>query len=211
MSLIREIRKQIHAKKMLSHPFYKDWVNGKLSRAQLQNYAVQYKPFVDAFPRFVSAIHSQCSEPVDRHELTKNLMDEEGFGSSLPHPVLWENFASGIGADLTAKVQPESYYLRDTFLALCHYSYEEGLCALYSYEAQIPEVAKAKIKGLEEHYGISDSKALEFFEVHQEADIHHSEDCGRMIERIPDKKNMLAMAATIRSTSALWDFLSSVH
>jgi pyrroloquinoline quinone (PQQ) biosynthesis protein C len=44
----------------------------------LQNYAVQYKPFVEAFPRFVSALHSHCEDETARLEILENLMDEEG-------------------------------------------------------------------------------------------------------------------------------------
>src|SRR5690606_16181723 len=77
--------------------FYQAWTNGELKKETLQNYAVQYKPFVDAFPRLVSRIHSQCEDPADRRQLILNLIEEEGFPKGTDHPTLWKNFATGLG------------------------------------------------------------------------------------------------------------------
>ncbi len=220
MSLLTEIQKIIEQRNMLQHPFYRDWRQGVLSKAQLQNYAAQYMPFVEAFPRFVSATHSQCESQQARKLLLENLMDEEGERHSPPHPELWRDFAEGIGTDLLSAPDygEKAEKLKETFMELSRSSFEEGLCALYAYEYQIPEIAKAKIEGLAQHYGITDEKTLHFFSVHEKADVYHSQACAQLIAELDLEKDingqptsMRALAATTRATDALWNFLTEVH
>ena len=78
MSFSAQLKETIREFHLLSHPFYQAWTAGKLTQEQLQEYAVQYKPFVEAFPRFVSALHSNCEDAAAREEILENLMDEEG-------------------------------------------------------------------------------------------------------------------------------------
>src|SRR6266403_5524740 len=47
---------------MLSHPFYQAWTEGRLPLDTLRAYARQYFHHVEAFPRAVSAVHSQCPD-----------------------------------------------------------------------------------------------------------------------------------------------------
>ena len=212
MSLLREIKTIIQSNNMLAHPFYRDWMEGKLSMAQLENYAMQYTPFVDAFPRFVSAAHSLCESATAREMLLDNLMDEEGKGSSEPHPQLWRQFHAsleGLARDKGHKNY--SYELRDSFMKLCNSSFEEAIAALYAYESQIPEIATAKIEGLQKNYGITDEKALAFFKVHEKADVYHSQACEKIISFIAPEHEQKVLAATEASTRALWSFLTAVH
>lgn len=209
MSLTAKLHAQNESKNMLSHPFYRDWMEGKLTMNQLRNYSIGYIPFVDAFPRMVSATHSLCDDAKGRRVLLENLMDEEGVTHSAPHPQLWRDFAAGIGAD-TQKNELESD-LHETFLNLCRSSYEEGLGALYAYEHQIPQIAEAKIKGLADNYGITDEATLKFFAVHQKADVYHSQACAELIDAMSAEQGEKVLAAAKKASDALWDFLSKAH
>lgn len=211
LNLVTRIRNEIRHLNMLQHPFYQDWMKGKLSREQLQHYAVQYAPFVDAFPRFVSSVHSRCLSSEGRKLLLENLMDEEGLGYSKPHPILWRQFAFGLDAKIDDVEVSIGKKLEERFFELCGSSYEEGLCALYAYEHQIPEIARAKINGLEKSYAISDSATLEFFKVHETADIYHSRACESLIDLIDSEKTTCAINAAKESASSLWNFLTEVH
>jgi pyrroloquinoline-quinone synthase len=83
---------------LLNHPFYQDWMAGRLTAAQLKDYACQYYTHVDAFPRYLGAVHSLCENSTDRKVILENLNDEEGTGFDLSHPELWLQFAEGMGA-----------------------------------------------------------------------------------------------------------------
>jgi pyrroloquinoline-quinone synthase len=208
----KQLRESIRDLHLLSHPFYQAWTEGKLTQEQLQHYAAQYKPFVEAFPRFVSALHSNCENPEARAEILENLMDEEGAtGRSAPHPQLWQDFMTGLGADEANEYGPAALASRDVFLSLCKSSYEEGLCALYSYEYQTPEISGTKIDGLKKFYGIDNEASTAFFAVHEKADIYHSESCARLIDAIPADRQALALQAARVAAETLWNFLSETY
>ena len=83
---------------ILKHPFYRKWDEGKLSMAEPQEYAKQYYHFVQNFPMFVSAVHSNCPDPEIRKMLVENITDEDGFKSPVAdHPALWMNFGKALG------------------------------------------------------------------------------------------------------------------
>jgi pyrroloquinoline-quinone synthase len=65
----------------------------------------------------------------------------------------------------------------------CSGSFLEGAAALLAYEAQIPEIAELKMKGLIKHYGITDKRSLEFFRVHSKVDIEHQKTWKRIIAK----------------------------
>jgi pyrroloquinoline-quinone synthase len=212
MSLLKQIQNIIASNHMLQHPFYRDWMEGKLSMQQLENYAMQYTPFVDAFPRYVSSAHSLCESATAREMLLDNLMDEEGKTSTEPHPKLWRDFHAALpGVARDEGMKNYAFELRDTFMQLCRSSFEEAVCALYAYESQIPEIARVKIEGLEKNYGISTPKALSFFRAHQTADIYHSQACEKIIAFMPREVEERALEAAEKSTKVLWNFLTQTH
>ncbi len=205
------LNEQLRPYDLLNHEFYIDWQAGKLTRPVLQCYAQQYLHHVKAFPRYLSSIHSQCENLEARRAILENLMDEEGFNGTAPHPVLWQQFAEGLGIaadDVEVAPLPSTQNLVDTFNKLCHESYATGLGALYAYERQIPAIATTKIKGLKECYGVNDATTLEFFEVHKKADEWHCEVVENLINALPETEKMKANEAAVTAAQALWGFLS---
>ncbi len=213
VNLVSHIRERIECKNMLHHPFYKAWMEGSLSLPQLQYYAEQYVPFTDAFPRFVSAIHSQCESEEGRAMLLENLLEEEGVEGPAPHPQLWRDFLQGIGGKGGPNTEfgEKAVALKETYFQLCRSSYAEGLCALYTYEHQIPRVAKLKIEGLAQHYGITDKKTIQFFELHQKADVGHAKACEELIGKIEPEREGKSLTAATTAANSLWDFLTEVY
>jgi pyrroloquinoline-quinone synthase len=201
---------------MLKHPFYQAWTDGSLPIDTLRAYARQYFHHVEAFPRAVSAVHSACPDRDGRRMLAENLAEEEGIGAGKQdHAGLWLMFAAGLGESEGAvraqQVNPETQALIDTFRRLSRQSYAAGLGALYAYESQFPEVARAKIEGLVDRYGIADEPTLRFFRVHEDADVEHSSVCRALLDRLPDAQKEEAVAAGEELAGALWNFLSGVE
>ena len=214
MSFSNDLKKQISKFHLLDHPFYKAWVEGGLQKEQLKHYAKQYHAHVDAFPRYISAVHSNCTDSTSRKVLLENLNEEEG-SLGKPHPELWMDFAEGLGinkADVLAeKSQRCTKELVETFHSLCRSSYAEGLAAIYAYEYQVPEIAETKIEGLKKHFDVHDEKTLSFFKIHQTADIVHREQCEELLDQLPLEGRPLALAAAEKAASTLWDFLTEVY
>lgn len=212
----RRIDGEVSARAMLAHPFYQAWSAGSLSMDTLRTYARQYYHHVEAFPRAVSAVHSLCPDRDGRWMLAENLAEEEGIGEGKDdHASLWMMFAEGLGETGRAveaeALEPETQGLIDTFSRLSHTSYAAGLGALYAYESQLPGVARAKIDGLEEFYGVKDEPTLRFFQVHEGADVQHAAVCRGLLDALPTDQADEAVAAGAELSQALWGFLSGVE
>jgi len=206
----------IEERSMLSHPFYQAWENGTLTKDALREYSKQYFHHVEAFPRAVSAVHANCPDPMGRRLLAENLAEEEGLGEGKDdHASLWLQFAGALGADEAevrgVDVNAETQVLIDTFRKLSRQSYASGLAALYAYESQLPEIARTKIKGLVERYDLDTAPALKFFQVHEVADIEHSDVCRELLDALPEDQREEAHAAACELAEALRTFLTGMQ
>jgi len=155
---------------LLCHPYYKAWTAGQLTREDLREYAA-------AFPTYLSALHSRLEDGEVRRAVLRNLYEEEIDGRA--HSELWLDFAEGMGADREAvrarEPLPEVNALIAEFRrGALEGSTAEALAAFYAYESQIPRIAKQKADGLAQHYG-ADAKTCGYFELHQFADVEHSD------------------------------------
>jgi len=216
VSTAAEIDRAVAARAMLSHPYYQAWTKGELTLDDLKLYAAQYFHHVEAFPRAVSAVHSNCPDRDGRWMLAENLAEEEGLAAGKDdHASLWLDFAEGLGVDEAAvratALLPETQALIDAFRTLSRRSYAAGLGALYAYESQLPGVASTKIEGLERNYGIDESRTIHFFRVHEAADVEHSAVCRDLLNRLSPEERGEAVAAGAELAQALWGFLDGVE
>lgn len=210
MTIINRLNEIISEYDLLNHPYYQAWSRGELSQASLKNYAVQYYNQVKSFPRFISRVHTHCPEIEARKVLLENLVDEEIHGKD--HPQLWMQFAQGMGATVSdihnATPLAETQEMVDVYYNLADRDWRDGLCALYAYECQVPNVSGSKIAGLKDFYGIDDESTLEFFKAHQEYDVGHSAQVANLIEKYVDLES--AELATREAAKALWGFLDGM-
>jgi pyrroloquinoline-quinone synthase len=210
MQIISRLNQIISEHHLLKHMFYQAWSNGELSQDVLQRYAAQYYSQVQSFPRFISRVHTNCPEIEARKILLENLVDEEIHGTD--HPALWMQFANGLGATrkmvLDDMPLPETTVMVDKFYELADRDWRDGLCALYAYEAQVPDVSSSKIEGLKKFYGINDERTLEFFTAHQMYDVGHSAQVASLIEKYVEPER--AEQATREAAIALWGFLDGM-
>jgi pyrroloquinoline-quinone synthase len=213
-SIADEVDQLISQRSLLTHPFYQAWQRGELSLDMLRHYAGQYYHHVLAFPQYVSAAHANCPDQSDRQELLENLIEEERGEEN--HPELWLRFGEALGLSRQQIIEteplPETLRLVETFRELTQRgTFAQGATALYCYESQVPEVAKTKIAGLEQFYGVTDERGLQFFTVHIGADEWHAQVGRGFVERYGGKGEEEAVRkAAQRSLDALWSFLDGV-
>ena len=218
------VRSIVDERHLLHHPFYVAWTKGELSLEQLKSYAGQYMHHVLAEPTYLSAVHSNTphfasdgtSDLGPRQTILQNLVDEELGPKN--HPALWKRFAAALGLsenDLASTIAlPATQRLIGTFTELCrNRPFYAGLAALHAFESQVPAIAAVKIEGLRRFYGIEDPAAVEFFSVHEKADLRHSAQEWCLIERAADtpEKQAEVLAATQAACDALWSFLNEVY
>lgn len=220
MVLREQLQSVVQRYDLLTHPYYVAWTEGKLTREHLKHYAIQYFHNVLAFPTYLSAVHfntpSFGTSIAVRQEILENLIGEERGEKN--HPALWQTFANSLGAteaDLTeTALLASTTNLIETFRQLCLQSpFYAGLAALYAYESQIPKIAAVKVDGLKQFYGMTDSAEYEFFTVHQEADVWHTEAEVQLIEQYADTEEKQAMVLEVaeKAAQALWQFLDGVY
>ena len=213
--LIATLNAMVAERSLLKHPFYQEWSAGRLTLERLRNYAAQYYRHVEAFPRYLSAMHSRIEDLPTRQALLDNLIDEERGPDN--HPELWLRFAEGLGASreavLAAAPSPSTRNLVETFARLAGEGpLPAGLAALYVYEAQIPPVAATKIEGLKQFYGICDDRSLSFFTVHRQADAYHAETTAGLLQRHGATADQArdAINGANAALGALWEMLDGV-
>ena len=213
MTWTKRIDEVVDDRHLLKHPFYVAWTGGRLTIEQLRGYAAQYYRHVAAFPRYLTAIHTQTADIRARQYLLDNLIDEERGDEN--HPELWLRFAEGLGAARTdvrgAEALPET--------TACDAAFHDitgargtlaGLAALYAYESQVPAVAASKIEGLKQHYGIDDDGTLRFFTVHLEVDEWHAEVARALLSDAAPAEQDAAVEAASEAMDALNTLLDGV-
>jgi pyrroloquinoline-quinone synthase len=215
MDPIQTLDDRIASRHLLDHPFYQRWTAGTLTREELRDYAGQYFHYAMAFPTFISAMHAQTEEIAVRQLLLENLIEEERGAEN--HPELWLRFCESLGLDREDVQRGTANEATRTLCATMKSlardgALHEGLAALYAYESQIPAVAKAKIDGLAQNYGISSERDVAFFRVHMEADVLHSQTSRDLLCGLCSSPEHTAEAerAAARTLDALSGFLDRV-
>ena len=191
-NFIDKIDNLIDKHHLLNHSFYKAWNAGELPKETIREYAAQYFQHVSLFPRYLSAIHSNCDDIKTRQLLLENLNEEEKGKEN--HPELWMRFAEGMGntrknVSETAPIKETEELVR-TFKKLSKSEkYHIGLAALYCYESMQPEISETKKDGLQKFYNIKDEDTLKFFTVHMHADKWHRKVVRNIIKKVADSKS----------------------
>jgi pyrroloquinoline-quinone synthase len=216
ISFIEKIDSEIQKHHLLNHSFYKTWNEGALEQETIKEYAAQYFQHVSSFPRYLSAIHSNCDDIKVRQLLLENLVDEDKGDEN--HPELWMRFAEGMGntrEEVKNKiVMKETRDLVETFMGLSKSEkYHIGLAALYCYESMQPEISETKKDGLQKFYNITDENTLKFFTVHMHADKWHRAVVRKMIIELSNTKEKRTeiLEAVKSSLGVLNNFLTGME
>jgi pyrroloquinoline-quinone synthase len=214
MDLLDRLDAMIDRRRLLTHSFYTKWVAGTLPREAIQDYARQYYAFESEFPRFLSAIHTAIAGADVRRIVLDNLWDEEHGEEN--HAELWLRFAEGMGVDRRdvavagAGRTAATEHLVETYRRASASSPVAGLAAMHAYERQVPDVARAKIDGLRDHYGVTDERTTRFWTVHEKLDVEHSGAERELLTEMGRDDPEAAVSATDEALEAWWGFLDSV-
>jgi len=202
--------------RLLDHPFYRAWAEGKLTTGDLRFYSTQYWNQVESFPGYLEALAARLPESQAKKSVLENLADERDGD----HPGLWLRFADAVGADgVAVRATPAE----DETLA-CIAAFESAvrerspiyaLGMIYGYESQTPDVCETKIAGLRDLYGI-DGPGLEYFELHGDLDVEHAGELADAIAELSSSEDDLrdaeeGAAAGARAIRGLLDGVARVR
>ena len=207
--LVYKINQEVEKKSLLKHPFYKMWSNGELSLNQLQGYSLEYFQLVKVVPEMVNNIKLKL-----QGSKLKSII-EESHKEESSHIDPWIRFATSLGVqkqDLLNYVCDENTKNAiSSLVELTKDSIDEGICAMYAYELDLPNISRSKIEGLHEFYNMINADSTNYFEIHQEADVRHAEIWRSMIKNISGHKHDICFSAASKSLDAQHLLLDAVY
>jgi pyrroloquinoline-quinone synthase len=206
MDIVQQIDSEIEKRSLLKHPFYQMWSEGKLTIDHLKGYSKEYFQLVKAVPGMVENIAKAFPSNQD---IVLNAEEESD------HVSPWINFASALGVEPNELESYEGDPAANTAVALMRKlssaSIEEGVAAMYAYEAELPSISRTKIEGLKKFYQIDSKDATTYFELHEEADVRHAQVWREILQSIPEERQKSALDAAVASLEAQNMLLDSVQ
>ncbi len=218
----KQLDARIEKYDLLCHPFYKAWSAGQLTRNDLREYAQDYYHHVESFPSYLAALGMRLDEGELRRAVLANMCDEKGVDGrpgrdSVPHSDLWLDFAEGMGSSRNLEwhtpVPEIRQLIRHFHQVASEGTPEDALAAFYTYESQVPRIAKEKERGLREMYG-ADDKTCGYFSLHVTADVYHSNVWRKQLEkRIAEHPETAdaALNAAENAARMLWKALDGIE
>src|SRR5262245_822346 len=220
-AFVDELRAMIDAGRAFGrHPLWRGIEEGRLPRAGLGPFAVQFFLQVREFPRAVSALHSSCPDAHERVELAESLYEEETgriSGCNVSHPELFIRFGEGIGIPRAAMVDgvplPTTAALIGWFEdSTRRHSFIEGSAATnLAAEGQVPGAFGPFARALERHYGCT-RETVAFWDIHEQADREHSAIGDHVVARMATTPELQAgvRRAVARSLELWWQFFDGI-
>lgn len=204
------------------HPFSLAWSEGKLSRAQLGQWAVQHYYYISAIPQQFAALYARMDDTQGREMLMENLAGEEPpHAPEKSHPKLLRNFAitcglkdaDVLGAEARGEILPATRAMRSWIWELASIRPLHESCAgiMVALEGQLPTLYPGYISAMEK-MGFT-TEELEFFHVHVENDEEHAEVGLQLCHRYADTehKQQMAIQAVRGSASLRYNMLSEIR
>jgi len=207
--VVERIDIEIDKQSLLKHPFYQMWSEGKLTTDHLQGYIKEYFQLVIAVPEFVRNIQGLTKDSSLETELAHHFKEESD------HIEPWMRFAisMGVSRDELLNYAPTCKTTEAvlTLNSLTKLSFEEAAAAMYGYEKELPKISTSKINGLKKYYGIENSDATNYFEIHEEADIRHARLWMNILKSVSNDDTESVFEAGVKSLSAQNKLLDSIQ
>jgi pyrroloquinoline-quinone synthase len=175
MDVVARIEAAASRWNVLDHPFYQRWSAGELTRAELAEYAAQYRYAVVALAEAAAAAG-----------------DAEHAYEEREHIALWDAFADRCGS-LPADANPETRECAESWTAGTDRL--ERLAVLYAIESAQPAISKTKLEGLLAHYGFEEGPATEYFSLHAERDHDHAAASRELLSKLATDEDAPRLAA----------------
>ena len=191
---------------VLRHPFYVRWSRGELSSEELSFYAGEYRHAVVALAEAAARASRSATEPALRDQLERHADEERS------HVELWDDFASGVGADDAGR-EPLAETKDCVEAWTAGGDVEEGLVILYAVESAQPAISATKLAGLVEHHDFKPGdQATAYFALHSVRDDEHAAQSRAALEQrvAPERSERLVEAAE-RALRGNWRLLDGVE
>jgi pyrroloquinoline-quinone synthase len=204
--LTAAVATSLEGRLLLTHPFYRRWEAGELTRQELAEYAVHYRAFEAVLPTVLAAVVDRLvadGEYEAAHAVARNLADE--LGRPEPHLALFDRFGAALPGACATSPGPAADELAATYLELAGQSPVAAIGGLAAYETQAAAIATTKGDGLRRWYGV-DTDGTEFWDVHATMDAEHGDWAVEALALLGADETEVADAAR-RAADAWWALL----
>lgn len=188
---------------VLRHPFHRRWTRGEVGGDELAAFAGQYRHAVAGVAAACGAAARVAPDVAIWDELEARACEERR------HVALWDAFAGAVGAD---PATTPTEWTRECVAAWAPprgRSLGRTLIGLYVIEAGEAAVVADQREALRRWYGVDDTSATAYFDVHERLDTGLAEHARSIImwtRRPADDEPMLAEAEhVLRARWALLD------
>jgi pyrroloquinoline-quinone synthase len=176
---------------VLDHPFYQRWSAGELTRAELAEYAAQYRHAVVALADAAEAAG-----------------DAEHAREEREHVALWDAFADECGS-VAREASVETLECATAWTA--GKDRLERLAILYAIESAQPQISKTKLEGLLGHYGFEEGPATEYFALHADRDHEHAAHSRALLEKLATEEDAARLEARAEAAAkGNWRLLDGI-
>jgi pyrroloquinoline-quinone synthase len=204
------------------HPFSKLWAEGKLSRQQLAQWAIQHYYYIAPIPQQFAALYARLPDLDARQHMLENLLGEEMPETpEKRHPELLIKFAMACGlerdaienCELNESVLPTSRAMRAWIweLSSIRHIAEASAGIMVALEGQLPTLYPEYVKAMRK-MGLTEDD-MEFFHVHIVGDVEHADVGLELTHRYATTPQLQRSAiATVKASAALrWSMLDGVY
>jgi pyrroloquinoline-quinone synthase len=190
--LIKDLHNVLQQRHPKPHPIRQLLLSGRLTKKQLQGWAINQFHEFQNIHRFFGVRYQKCPVPELRRLLLENMVEEEGedlFGGKYPsHRELWIRFAEGIGLERDAIVNHEplpgiraALEMYVSLVQQSHWAVAIGTGLVF--EGGGPQRMREEREALEKYYSWIPPQALDFFRAHEYHDQGHGDMVTDVIKR----------------------------
>lgn len=215
--LIHKIDAEIEKKSLLKHKFYVMWSEGKLSLDELKGYSKEYFQLVKKVPDYVDNLVNNYKNSLgDTCKNERLYSDIKTVASEEKEHILpWIDFSKGLGisTDELTEYGGDDRVIENVnnMNTLSSLSFEHGAATMYAFEKELPKISRSKIDGLNNFYGISDDRTIDYFKIHEIADIKHAKIWENVLYNTPMEKESALLKAAISSLEYQNGILDAVY
>jgi pyrroloquinoline-quinone synthase len=204
------------------HPFSNAWAEGKFTRTQLGEWAIQHFYYIDPVPQQFALLYSRLPDLDARQHLLENLLGEEmPQAPGKRHPDLLRKFARACGlsderilaAEERGEILPTTRAMRAWVWELVTVRELAEACAgiMVALEGQLPTLYPKYVEQMR-RMGFTDDD-MEFFHVHIVGDVEHAHVGLELTHRYATTSTLQlrAIAAVGASAQIRYSMLDGIH
>jgi pyrroloquinoline-quinone synthase len=150
------------------HPFHKLLHGGELDKGQVQAWVLNRYCYQSAIPRKDAALMSRIHDVNLRREWRRRIVDHDGSGPGDGGIERWLVLAEGVGLDRDYVVSTKGALAATKFAVEAYVRFVQEHPLLEAIASSLtelfaPDIHKARIAGLLQHYDFADDKTLSYF------------------------------------------------